>query len=133
MGFNTTMIVLNDALQYISKDPDFGKKVAEAIEEFDHRRYVCEKNGLHFHGVDVGAGAPDGGIHGNAATVVETHHADGVAVVAVGGNCAVPMTKHPCSYLAKNTGKDEDKVQILKDLAEQLGYRVSKIPEKKNK
>ena len=35
MGFNTSMIVLNDSLNEIEEDKDFGRKVAEAISELD--------------------------------------------------------------------------------------------------
>ncbi len=70
MGFNTTVVVLNDALGDIEKDPNFGKKLVRAIMEVQRGKPV-----------DVSAGC-----HANAALVVETHHADHDVIVAVGGN-----------------------------------------------
>jgi hypothetical protein len=81
MGWNTTVVVLNDALGYIEEDPEFGKKLARAILGLSAPpdRQRC----------DVSARRPRGGVHANAATVVETHHADAVVTVDVGGNTAV--------------------------------------------
>jgi len=70
MGYNTTVVVLNDALSDIQTDPDFGRKLAEACLSAIHRKKV-----------DV----PAGGCV-NAATVIETHHANEFVTVRVGGN-----------------------------------------------
>jgi hypothetical protein len=76
MGFNTTVVVMNDALGYIESDPDFGKNLARAIAR-------AWGGGP----VDVPAYGPHGrGVHCNAAVVVETHHADHDVLVRVGGN-----------------------------------------------
>ena len=79
MGFNTTVVVLNDALRYIEKDPRFGAKLVQAILA------IHDPGGKR----DVAAGASGIGCHVNGATVVETHHADTVVSVDVGGNTAV--------------------------------------------
>lgn len=71
MGWNTTVVVLNDALHNIEKDRDFGKNLAAAIQ----RTVGTDRP------IDVPAGN-----HCNAATVVETHHADFPVLVRVGGN-----------------------------------------------
>lgn len=70
MGYNTTVVILNDALGQIAKDPKFGEKLARAIMEVRRDKPV-----------DVSAGN-----HCNAALVVETHHADETVFVAVGRN-----------------------------------------------
>lgn len=75
MGYNTTVVVLNDALDQIRDDPDFGRKLYEAILKVQRGKPV-----------DVSAG-----YHVNAATVIETHHADQTAFVAVGGNYGVVL------------------------------------------
>lgn len=71
MGFNTTVVVLNDALDQIAKDPEFGKNLVDAIMR---RR----RDGEY---VTVPAGN-----HCNAAEVIETHHADYDVLVRIGGN-----------------------------------------------
>ncbi len=78
MGYNTTVVVLNDALSFIETDPDFGKNLVRAILQ------------VHRGGpVDVAAHSSKGGIHCNAATVIETHHASQDVLVKVGGNRGV--------------------------------------------
>jgi len=114
MGFNTTVVVLNDALGYIEDDPDFGKNLARAISE------VGGRGGR----VDVAAHSSRGGVHGNAASVVETHHADSTVVVAVGGNLGLE--------LGRAWGhKWDDKLAIVKSLANNMGYYLRKKPERK--
>jgi hypothetical protein len=70
MGLNTTVLILNDALGDIAKDPDFGKKLVAAIAD---------------GGKQVVISTPS---FGNAATVIESHHSDNTVLIAVGGNCA---------------------------------------------
>ena len=70
MGYNTTVVILNDALDQIRKDPKFGENLSRACSEV-----------MRGKGVDVPAGN-----HCNAARVIETHHADYDVMVRVGGN-----------------------------------------------
>lgn len=111
MGYNTTVIVLNDALHEIERDPQFGKKLSDAI-----LKHACSRAADVRRGVDVSAGN-----HINAATVIESHHADGNAIVAIGGNCG--------SIVGHTFGthhKPEDREKILRELANQLGYTLRK-------
>ena len=75
MGCNTTVVVMNDALSYIADDPLFGNRLADAIGQ------ACSGKK-----VDVAAISKNGGVHSNAATVIECHHADFDVMVKVGGN-----------------------------------------------
>jgi len=102
MGCNTTILVLNDALDQIENDPDFGKNLVRAILTLDRE------------GGNVSAGN-----HVNAATVIETHHADGNMVVVVGGNRGERLEGGYASYRAT---PEETAVAVLK----QLGYVVYK-------
>lgn len=113
MGYNSTVIVMNDALGAIKEDPEFGKNLALAI-------YKVQRGDL----VDVPA---SGEYHHcpNAATVIETHHADGYSVIAAGGNTAINLGIH-FPY-----GGDNKEVNLLKNLADSLGYTVRKKPVKK--
>jgi excisionase family DNA binding protein len=72
MGWNTTVVVMNDALEDIARDPDFGQKLKMAC-----LRAVAKSKCP----VDVSAMG-----YINAATVIETHHADYNVLVCVGGN-----------------------------------------------
>ena len=60
MGFNSTVVVMNDALHDIEGDKDFEANLAAILQ-------VGGRGGE----VDVRAGS-----YCNAATVIETHHAD---------------------------------------------------------
>jgi len=106
MGYNTTVIVLNDALHAIKDDPEFGKKLAAAVSHV----------GCYGQQKDVSALG-----HVNAATVVETHHADGNAIVAVGGNCATRI-----GFSFGTHHNHDDTLKIVKELANQLGYSLRK-------
>ena len=122
MGFNTSVVVLNDALQYIKDDPEFGKKLAEAIGKLslppEHRG---ERGGSW--GVDVSAG-----MHANAATAIESHHADYESIIAFGGNMGRILSPAIRPY-----GKEGDSVEVkyLRELADQLGFTLRKKPQRK--
>lgn len=111
MGFNTTVIVMNDAVDQIANDPDFGKKLAQAI--------------MHLS-VDRKPGDVSAGNHVNAATVIENHHADNTTLVAVGGNFATELLQTGRRRHHEVQGQE----QLLRDLADKLGYRISKKPAK---
>lgn len=74
MGWNSTVVVMNDALDAIRDDPEFGKKLYHAI---------CEKSMFPERSKLIDVPALN---HVNAATVIEQHHADYTAIIAVGGN-----------------------------------------------
>ncbi len=73
MGWNTTVVVMNDALGEIGKDPEFGARLKQAIMRDEFPATVPARDG-------------EGSGHANAATVIETHHADYDVLVRVGGN-----------------------------------------------
>ncbi len=104
MGFNTTVIVLNDALEGIENDISFGRKLAAAIRSFGNAQ--PER-------VDVSAGS-----FVNAASVIETHHSSQTAIVAVGGNFAT------CLLTTFGARHHEKETQF--GLAEELLDEVSK-------
>lgn len=115
MGYNSTIIIINDALPEIEGDPEFGKALADAVRQMAATR--CER-------VDVRAGN-----HYNAAAVIETHHADFSVVVVVGGNYG--------NVLATVRGwkhhEEADKVDILRKTAKAMGFDLvpaANAPEK---
>jgi len=116
MGYNTSVIVINDALNDIKNDPEFGKNMVKAIQKLS-----LPSEYRHRSELDVNARG-----HCNAASVIETHHADQTALVAVGGNYGncLGMT-WGYSHHAKDT-----QLEILKQIAEQFGYTLHKKPEK---
>ncbi len=59
--------------------------------------------------------------------VIGSDHADYAQIIAVGGNTGVRLGT--CfDKRSLNYGSDEWKFHLLKQLADQLGYRVSKKP-----
>lgn len=105
MGYNTTVVVMNDALSGIETDPDFGKKLASAT-----RRVAL---GIP---VDVTAGG-----FCNAATVLETHHSAYCTVMLIGGNFGLQLPGVTSNWDSKTPEMD-----LLTKLAEKLGYSLRK-------
>lgn len=110
MGYNTTVVVMNDALAAIEKDPEFGKNLATAI------RNVFGSNATN---------VPAGG-HSRAALVIETHHADQQVIVRVGGNEGNIIQGVLIHYTSRNPERD-----LLTTLASHMGYSLHKKPERK--
>ncbi len=77
MGWNTTVVVLNDALEYIENDPEFGRKLGAAVRRLTVARPV-----------KIDAHDRERGGISSAAVAVETHDNDTVVTVEVGGNTA---------------------------------------------
>ncbi len=110
MGFNTTVLILNDALHDIENDPEFGKNIAQAIKEM---RGTEQKSVMSGH-------------HSSAATVIECHHASVTELIAVGGNCAeVIVGTHGYAHQ-----QEEVQLRLLNALADKLGYEVIKAGSK---
>ena len=107
MGFNTTVVAMNDALHDIERDPDFGKKLSRAISEIFGERDP----------IDVSAMG-----HCNAATVIETHHADQTAIVTVGGNYGT-LQAYSWGH-SHHTAESAEK--HLREWADKLGFTLSK-------
>lgn len=103
MGFNTTVLVLNDALSYIERDVNFGKNLVETI---------------HYQSVNSSPKDVSSLNHCNAATVIETHHADILVPVAIGGNSG-RVLKGTSFYSAS----DE---MLLRQMADSMGFELHK-------
>jgi hypothetical protein len=72
MGWNTTVVILNDALHNIESDPEFGRKLADAVKRAINRRECPIR-------ISAGGFSP-------AAVVVETHDGGSAVTVEVHGN-----------------------------------------------
>jgi hypothetical protein len=107
MGFNTTVVVLNDALHQIRDDKEFGAKLYSAVLEIARGKTV-----------DISAGG-----HCNAATVIEQHHADGLHAVLVGGNYGIDLG-YVGGY-SLNPEEDNGARNLLRQLASNLGFDIS--------
>lgn len=103
MGYNTTVVVYNDALGTIAKDPEFGKNLAKAISQM---------TGRDEH-IDVPSGS-----HANAAMVVETHHADNTALITVAANLGI---KH-LEVGGWNHHETAGQERVLREWAHRLGF-----------
>jgi hypothetical protein len=72
MSWNTTVVVLNDALHDIENDPEFGKKLADAVKRAINRKECPIRVSAHHF-------SP-------AAMVIETHDGGSAVTVEVYGN-----------------------------------------------
>lgn len=109
MGWNTTVVVLNDALDQIEKDPHFGANLARAVRHMPVARHHGESR------VDVAAGN-----HCNAACVVESHHADSTVLVSVGGNLGIEQA----STYGWNHHEPAGQERLLRAWADKLGFEL---------
>ncbi len=122
------MIVLNDSMQDIRDDEDFGRKVYNAISMLSLPPQYRKRPELNLsggeHGVDIGAGGSS-----TAATVIETHNAQYDTLIAFGGNMGrvISSSIHP---MVKDVDESME-VRYLRDLADQLGYTIRKKPNRK--
>lgn len=109
MGYNTGILILNDASHLIKENPEsFVNNMTRAMGRMSSARETQ----------DFAIG-----YHANGGTVFHVDHADVVGVYAIGGNHVSRMA------LEFNGGKHytlEEKVKLLKSMADQLGYRISK-------
>jgi len=110
MGYNTTVVVLNDALQQIEEDKDFGKNLVAAIKQL--------RIGGGGDPITVGAGN-----HANPVVVIETHHADSLNAILVGGNTAQDLGYVGGYRLDPKT--TEGKEALLRSLAFSFGYNIA--------
>lgn len=112
MGYNSVLFVLNDCMHTIDEHTDewwqharraLGKAMSKAVITFGFRG------------------------HANYCQAVWCEHADSVALIAAGGNHASVI-----GYtMGENHGTPEDNINLLKAIAEQLGYRLVKKRERK--
>jgi hypothetical protein len=98
MGYNTALIICNDQLHELAKDPEGGRIIQSLIQEARGKEAIYGRYG-------IGA--------------LQSQHADGVQIVAVGGNAIRHL-----GY-GHYTHSPED---LLRCLADQMGYRLSKRP-----
>lgn len=112
MGFNTSVLILNDALHSLDDDLEFGPRLKRAIQEVWGRTAS----------IDVRIGN-----HVNACQVIETHHADHYVPVLIGGNCGIPILGTYLSWATK-----EPELKLLEELARKLGYDLHKKPRKRS-
>jgi hypothetical protein len=113
MGFNTTVVVHNDSLHTIEKDPDFGKNLVQAIRVMD-----CHRSDKVIDVPSIN--------HANAAEVIETHHADQIVAVAIGANSGAELG-YAGHWSLFHEG-EKGKVEMLRTLADKLGYQLRKKP-----
>lgn len=112
MGFNTVMIVMNDALHAIAEDPDFGKNVSRAEGgSWGRKRFG-----------DCPTVSVPSGCHVNAAELFPSFHADDLHVFIAGWNgliCVATGRGRPT--------EEETQLQLLRQWAEKFGYRLTKV------
>ncbi len=108
MGLNTTLMICNDALGSIERDPHFQRRLCDAV--------------LEVGGTPVEVSA--GGFY-RAALVLENHNSEYMVPVLVGGNTAQRIDM--CSLdlrLNEGEGPQDYERRLLYRLAEKLGFKL---------
>ena len=107
MGYQTTLVIKNDALNDIDTDPKgWWDKTSQIIQGF-----FGAKPRDYGHGT-----------HSNGFTVASVAHADVTTVIAVGQNHSTVLGQ----YSRQDHHTPEKQVELLKKLADDLGYRLVK-------
>lgn len=109
MGWNTGVIILNDAMGQITKNPN------EFVENLNEAMSLYHRDNKY---LDIQAGN-----HCNAASVFHQSHADSVGVYSIGGNCASKMME---IYNGGRHTTEDDKLKLLKKMAFEMGYQLRK-------
>lgn len=111
MGFNTSILLLNDSLHALPQEKDLGEKLRAAT------LHLSVQKGP----IDISVGG-----HVNAMSVIETHHADRIVPVLFGGNLGrvIESCSHP--YASK-----DPEMELLMMLSYKKGYSLRKRPVKR--
>lgn len=89
MGFNTVVVVLNDALGTIEDDTSWGQRLSQAVRGFQG---ACRQG----RSSNVSAHSKSGyAVHCNAAEVISVAHADNYQIVVAHGNTGWVITSDP--------------------------------------
>lgn len=115
MGFQTTITILNDALCEIDSDP-IGWWEKTRTEIMNHRGNQ-KPNSYGFKS------------YSNAFSIASFHHASVTSVIAVGGNHASILGQ----FHNQGHHTEEYKLELLKKMANELGYSLTKKRVKKDK
>lgn len=104
MGWISTIVVLNDYLHEIGREPRFGKMVEDAVLSLSIKQPQ-----------DIG----------HYATAIETHHNDGIIPVLVGHG------KGSALDVAVAWHSEDPELDLLKRLAEKRGFNLHKKSKKR--
>lgn len=112
MGYRTVVMLNNDWHDKWSKDPELGAKISEAMNYTNehHPRHHLNPLGQYGRAVEC--------VHADTQTLVRLDHYEGFDVMAQTWRTFGPST-------------DEDMLDLLKDAADKLGYRLVKKSVKK--
>jgi hypothetical protein len=108
VGFNSTILVLNDQLSYIEKDPE--RFVQEMVQQIHGHNYQESENFLA------------------QSSVMTMTHADTVSIIAVGGNCSTVLGQF---YNGGRHHTEDSQIELLKNLADKYGFRLVRKTKKK--
>jgi hypothetical protein len=108
MGFRTVVILNNDLAHEWSHDPELGNKIVRDMN------YVNDKD--RFSELS------------NYGRVIECTHADTQTLMLIDSLQGTPVAH---GFWSRTEDADAIKLKMLRDMADRLGYRISKKPEVK--
>lgn len=112
MGFRTVVMLNNDASDKWSKDPELGQKILRAMN------YTGRKDDFYASNSRLGG----------YGQVVECVHADTQTLVRLDHYTGFEPLAHTSRTFGPST--DEDKIELLKRAAEELGFKLVKKAKK---
>ena len=110
MGFNTTLVIMNDCIHSMKEDPEIGAKIEDGILKLSIEKGPID---IPFKG------------YSGYIRAIETHHSDGLVPILVGGNDGRVLRDLSISW-----NKDDPEMELLLHLARKRGYTLRKTATK---
>jgi len=124
MGYNTTVLILNDAFGEIERHPEeFVENLKPFVNGGKFGLREARKNEIGESDVSFGVGN-----YANAASVIDVAHADSTQVIMVGGNCATLLGE---AYYTGGHHTKEGVKKALNQVLKDYGLKVISASEKK--
>ena len=111
MGYRTVVVFNNDQASTWENDPELGKKIAR-----DMQRYSTSVNRINYTPLELIGGS-----------VLECVHADVQTLAILDGYDGRPVA---CTHWYRGQTEADQELALLKELADKLGYRISRKPKK---
>ena len=108
MGFRTVVLLANDLAHEWQNDPELGKKIARDMN------YINDSN--------------ERGTLGSYGRVIECTHADSQTLMQIDSLHGTPVAH---GHWHRGQKPEDATLALLRDMADRLGYRISKKPEGK--
>lgn len=122
MGYNTTVLILNDAFGEIERHPE---EFVAGLKPFVNGAGYNLRENRRDHEIGHGDVSFPVGHYANGVSVIDVQHADATQVIMVGGNHATLLGE---AYYAGDHHTRQGVKDTLNQVLKSAGLRVTEIP-----